>query len=334
MNQGQTLLSIQYLRAIAALMVLVYHACRWAWRPFDIGAAGVDVFFVISGFILWTIAAERPTTPLKFLGRRAGRVVPLYWLLTIAVAIAALALPEFFFDAKPTVPHVLMSLFFIPHLNEAGQPFPLISAGWSLNYEAIFYLVFAAALLAKPEHRFRWLAAGLIGVSLVGIFIHQAYFLGFNLMYLQFLAGAWLARWRLASALPGRRLGFLLIGMALAGYVALAMADLFEDLMRPLLWGAPAFALVAGLVMIEGDGGLPKIGWLRVLGDASYSIYLTHIIVTEVLTHVMNAGTLPYIPIAIGASLAAGLACYYLVERPLLVLFRGRTRPALPSTAI
>lgn len=315
-------------------MVVVYHACRWAWRPFDIGAAGVDVFFVISGFILWTIAAQRPVTPGRFLLKRALRVAPLYWLLTLAVTVVALAAPAFFFDAKPTIPHVLMSLAFIPHLNETGQPFPLIAAGWSLNYEAIFYLVFAASLFARPEHRFRWLAVGLVGLALLGMVVPQAYFLGFNLMYLQFLAGAWFARWRLAGGLMPRIIGYMLIAMSVAGFTAFAFADLFMTVLRPLWWGLPAFALVAGLVTLEDDGGLPTIGWLKILGDASYSIYLTHVIVTEVLTHLMNAGSLPYIPVAIGLSLAIGLGCHYLVERPLLALFRGRARPALPSTAI
>ena len=69
------LLSIQYLRATAALMVVGYHVCLFGFRTgFEIGAAGVDVFFIISGFILWTVAAERPLPPLTFLWRRIGRV--------------------------------------------------------------------------------------------------------------------------------------------------------------------------------------------------------------------------------------------------------------------
>ena len=333
MRKGE-LLSIQYLRAVAALMVLAYHACRWTWPQMAIGAAGVDVFFVISGFILWTVAHERATTPGRFLRHRASRVVPLYWVLTLAVAGAAVAAPAYFHDARPTVSHVLLSLGFIPHLNEAGEPFPLISAGWSLNYEAIFYLIFTAALFAKAEHRFAWLSVGLVAVPVFGVVFHQLYYLGFNAMFLQFLAGVWLARRRLAKGLPRRPLGLTLAIMGVLGFVALSFLDLFENLARPLWWGVPAFALVAGLVMVEDDGGLPRIGWLKLLGDASYSIYLTHVIFTGVLTHFINSGTLTYVAVAVAGSLALGLACHFLLEKPLIGLFRQKTRTALPSTAI
>jgi len=328
------LLSIQYLRAVAALMVLGYHACRWAWREFDIGAAGVDVFFVISGFILWTIAAERPVSAGQFLARRFSRVAPLYWLLTLGATAAALLWPGFFFDVEPQPLHVLLSLAFIPHLNPAGEPFPLITAGWSLNYEAVFYLLFAASLLGPAGSRFRWLAWGLGCVVLFGLVLRPAYFLGANLMFLQFLAGAWLARRRLVIGLPGRRLGWRLVLAAIGLFGALAFLNLFEAILRPLWWGVPALALVAGLVMVEDDGGLPHWPWLRFLGDASYSIYLTHIFVTEGLSHLMNAGAPLYVPVAIAASLAAGVACHLVLEKPLLALFRRRSRAALPSVAI
>ncbi|HET9161111.1 MAG TPA: acyltransferase family protein, partial [Caulobacteraceae bacterium] len=84
-SSAGTLLSIQYLRAVAAVMVLVYHSTRLTAFKFEVGAAGVDVFFVISGFILWTIAAEKPITPVQFLVRRWQRVAPFYWVMTLLV---------------------------------------------------------------------------------------------------------------------------------------------------------------------------------------------------------------------------------------------------------
>jgi exopolysaccharide production protein ExoZ len=330
----EPLLSIQYLRAVAALMVLGYHACRWAGRDFGIGAAGVDVFFVISGFILWTIAAQWPASPGQFLARRLGRVAPLYWILTLGVTAAALAWPDFFFDVAPEPLHVVLSLVFIPHLNPAGAPFPLISAGWSLNYETGFYLLFAASLAAPAASRFRWLACGLCGVVLFGLVVRPAYFLGANLMFMQFLAGVWLARRRLVTGLPGRQVGWRLVVAAIGLFAGLAFLDLFEAILRPLWWGVPAFALVAGLVMVEDDGGLPNWPWLRLLGDASYSIYLTHVLVTESLSHLMDTTAAPYLPIAVAGSLAVGVVCHFVLEKPLLALFRKRPRAALPSVAI
>ena len=81
------LASIQILRAAAALSVALFHACQWSQIDFAVGAAGVDVFFVISGFVLWTACETRPITPGAFLLARAQRILPLYWIATLAVAI-------------------------------------------------------------------------------------------------------------------------------------------------------------------------------------------------------------------------------------------------------
>ncbi|MEI7932706.1 MAG: acyltransferase [Alphaproteobacteria bacterium] len=324
------LLSIQYLRAFAALMVVVYHAMRWTHPSFEIGAAGVDVFFVISGFILWTIARERPMTAGVFLGRRWVRVAPLYWLLTLAVGLLAIRWPELIWDAHVTPRHLLLSLAFIQHLNPEGQPFPVITPGWSLNYEAVFYLIFAASLLTPLRIRIHILTLGLLAVPLFGMIVRPAYFLGANMMFFQFIAGVWLAEARLHGKLPSRAVGWQLAFVGLAAFAALSPLGLFENLFRPILWGVPAFLLVAGLVAVEAKGGLPAIKPLILLGDASYSIYLAHVIIVQVLSHPLRVSHLSFVPIALAASVAGGIACYYLLERPLIRLFR---RPALPSGA-
>jgi exopolysaccharide production protein ExoZ len=125
--------SIQILRAAAALGVLLDHAGRWLdVAPIvDIGAAGVDLFFVISGFIM-VYTSERlfgqTGAPQRFLARRIIRIVPLYWTLT---AFAALVLFGF-------GPNTLGSYLFIP--THRG---PILTVGWTLNYEMMFYSLFA-----------------------------------------------------------------------------------------------------------------------------------------------------------------------------------------------
>lgn len=332
-DQGITtrrpLLSIQYLRAVAALMVVFYHANRWAWRDFDIGAAGVDIFFIISGFVLWTSISERPLGPFAFLGRRLARVAPLYWILTLLVSLAALIWPGLFFEAHPTVGHVVLSLAFIQHFNPAGRPFPVISAGWSLNYEMIFYLVMAGALFLPRARRFVGLILGLMAVVAFGFLYHPAYFLGANPMFLQFAAGAVVAEIALKDRLPRRWAGYLAIGLGVAGFAIASRFDLFEHLWRPLFWGAPALLLVAGSVTVERAGRLPNIEVLRALGDASYSIYLCHVIITELFTKVIPTGLWIYVPIAAGISVIVGLVCHLVVERPLLAVFHARAGGAV-----
>lgn len=329
------LLSIQYLRAVAVLMVVGYHACLFAWRTgFEIGAAGVDVFFVISGFIIWTVTAERPTPALQFFLRRAGRVAPLYWIVTLVVATIAWKWPSLIFDADPTPRHLALSLAFIAHMNPSNRPNPVLPVGWSLNDEALFYLLFALVIAARPKNRFLALAWVLAGVVAVAIKIPHLYYLDYNAMFFQFLAGAWLAKTRLEGRLPTYKTGQWLIIGAVLGFAVLDPLDWYETLARPFTWGAPALALVAGMVTLEARKPMPKVRPLLFLGDASYSIYLVHWPVISALRAVMNSGELIYLPVAIGASLAAGIALHLVLERPLLRLFHERLAGvALPTAA-
>jgi exopolysaccharide production protein ExoZ len=316
-------------------MVVAYHATRQTAFKFEIGAAGVDVFFVISGFILWTIASGRPTTPLQFLGRRIERVAPLYWVLTLLVTAACAIWPGIFFDAKPTPRHVLLSLAFVTHMNPDGGPFPVITDGWTLNYEAIFYVIFTAVLFAPKRWRLGLMTAALIALPFYGYFIRQdAYIMGANMFFLEFAAGVWLAELRMRARLPERRAGIIVAAMGLACYAALMALEIDVYFWRPVVWGIPAFLLVAGLVTVEADGGLPRIGWLHLLGDASYSIYLAHFLFISLLAQFIRSGGWFFPPIAFAGGMAVGLVCYFALERPLLALFRVRKLGFLPSRAI
>src|ERR1700742_3051032 len=113
-------LSIQYLRGLAALGVLLFHASQRAGGAFGAGAAGGDVFFVISGFIMWTAAARRAAGPGDFLLRRAGRIAPLYWTMTLLIVGLDLLRPSLFPNMRLNPPHVILSLLFLPHHDPAG----------------------------------------------------------------------------------------------------------------------------------------------------------------------------------------------------------------------
>ncbi len=115
------LYAIQYLRAVAALGVVVFHAAERTGTHFAIGAAGVDIFFVISGFIMWVLAGTRTTTPAAFLRERIERIVPLYWIVTGVMIQGALF--GLFPNLQLTPGYVLSSLFFIP----AARPAPATS---------------------------------------------------------------------------------------------------------------------------------------------------------------------------------------------------------------
>lgn len=323
--RDRTWLSIQHLRAFAALAVALFHACQWAQINFATGQAGVDVFFVISGFVMWTATTFEPVTPLEFLKRRVVRVIPLYWLITLALAAGVLLVPARFPDLSVTPDHLLLSLGFVQHMNPAGFPFPLLAPGWTLNYEAVFYLVFAGLLWLPQARRMFALTFALIVLAFAGFAWPPAYQMLLNPLFLEFLAGVWLARMAQLQLLPDRSIGWLLFGGGIGLFAMIQLINMDWDLWRPMVWGVPAAMLVAGAVSIEADGGWPDIPGLKALGDASYSTYLIHTLTIGALAMTIGAwNPLVFIPLAMLVAVGSGLACWMLVERPMLDLLRRR----------
>jgi exopolysaccharide production protein ExoZ len=333
--KASSLISIQYLRALAALAVVTFHTLQWRTGGFDVGRAGVDIFFVISGLIMWRATAGRRVAPLAFLWRRLTRVAPLYWLATLATAGACALWPGFLDNVLPGWSHLALSLAFIPHLDPRGLPFPTLPPGWTLDYEAIFYLVFAGALLAPLERRAAIVAGALLAMVMGGFLLdNPLYILGANPLLLEFAAGVALARLAELRALPGRGWGLGLIAGGLAGLAGPALLGLWSELWRPLIWGLPAAMIVAGALSLEMAGGVPRWRPLERLGDASYSLYIIHLPVTAGVAHAVGTQR-PwlFIPLALSVSITAAFACRAWVEKPLLDRLRGRAGGIEPPYA-
>lgn len=137
------LLNLQSLRAYGALAVAFYHTGFSLCLGRPTGSFGVGIFFVISGFIMAMICN---TNPRHFLARRIARVVPLYWVLTLAVFFIGTMAPYLLSSTAANPVFLVKSLFFIPYFNH-GAFFPILFLGWTLNYEMYFYLLIAIALL-------------------------------------------------------------------------------------------------------------------------------------------------------------------------------------------
>lgn len=300
--------AVQSLRALAALLVLFYHLSDGG---FSAGGAGVDIFFLISGFIMGTVGVRE--TPLKFLARRLIRIAPLYWLMTFAMCFASVAglMADFSFDVR----RVVLSLLFIPYLDPDGHIWPLFVPGWTLNVEILFYAVFAVALLsARPL-----LIASLILCALVALGFHDwqspAIEQWTTPMLLEFVLGLFISRYRerlsAQLALPA-----LLLSIALFVATACARVDLTPY--RVLVWGLPAGLLLASCVTLEDNGAWPTrlLAPLEKLGDASYSLYLTHGIVLAAIAKFLPVGW-PTTFIAVALALAVAEITFLCVERPL-----------------
>lgn len=307
---------------------------------FDIGAAGVDIFFVISGFIMWVISVRAPLGPGDFLLRRVVRIVPLYWLTTLGVVVLAMLWPHLFPVMKVTTGHVVQSLLFLPHRDPNGDPAPVIAPGWTLNYEAFFYVLFALGLWVFAQRRALFVSLALGALALAGFFADQsnpilnAYT---DPILLEFAAGVWLGAAWTAQRLPGPGAGLMLLVAGAAAF-AVELATRFKpDHLRPLLWGLPAFALVAGAVSAERAGLVLRGRAFARVGDASYSIYLVHGLMVSLAARLLalvgvNAGPAVLIG-AIGCGLLGGLVCYHLIERPLTRALHRALRPAVVTPA-
>lgn len=146
--------NIQILRAIAAINVVIYHTIIDAERyllPLEYisvlrgwGANGVDVFFVISGFIMVLIQTRRPKNLKDFIINRIQRIAPIYWLLSLVLIAMNVAVPSAFNELRITAQHALSSMAFMAMI--FGERYPVLYVGWTLEYEMLFYLIFGAAI--------------------------------------------------------------------------------------------------------------------------------------------------------------------------------------------
>ena len=306
MTQPRTLTSIQYLRALAALAVAAFHT---GWTHTDIGQAGVDLFFVISGFIMMHVSGREPS-PGAFLRARAIRIVPLYWLATLLAAILA---------GTTDAGHLLASLLFLPHAGPDGRGWPVLVQGWTLNYEAFFYVAFALSLLLRAHVRLLAMTAGLGVLALAGLVLHptDAILSTYTSpLLLEFLVGAWLCCLYQA--------GRLLRGSAAAVTLAIGVAALllqirapYPESWRALAWGLPTALVLGGALGMEMGRWMPNVLSLCKLGDASYALYLMHILVLErVQPWVKPLATPLALSLAVLACVCVGWVTHRFVEQP------------------
>jgi len=337
---GGRLDGLQVLRFFAAFSVLFGHALHEALSFGFAGGqsvlatvdgwnfgSGVDVFFVLSGFLMFYISAASFGTAEaqpKFLMRRIVRLVPLYWLFTAAMLVATLAFPAQLAHATLSVPHVLASFAFVPWLDSTALPHPLLGLGWTLNYEMFFYLLFSFALLLPLRQGLGALVvlfAALVAANpLIGANWVQLKFWS-DPIILEFLFGVGLAVLFRRGVVLARGAA---IAAVLAGAIGLAIAPLWPlagPMLRPLTAGVPAALLVAAAASLS-NGRLSRAGQLLVLGgDASYALYLSHPFSINLVVLVWQklhlASPWLFALSAIAAAVLVSVTVHLALERPL-----------------
>lgn len=343
MGTQQRMDSLQCLRGLAALAVVLFHLrgveIKYLQGPAlldDVARyadAGVDLFFVVSGFVMTTVAAGRYTKEgagSQFLGKRAWRVLPMYWIFTTLV-VALMAVVPTMVNSSYADQSVLASYLLIPHAQ-----LPVLTVGWTLVHEAYFYLVFAGAIAFVPERTvpvFLLLWAAAIGASawLPPGPATPAHYLVTSPLTYEFIAGAMLGLyWRRIPACLA--LPLIVAGVATAVVAAIALPETGPGSItvgtRVALFGSAAVLLLAGSVRFEAQGRLRFPMWLVRLGDSSYSLYLSHVFVISAMGRAWAmASPAPTWPEHLAFVVLTTLACcvvgsivHVRLERPLLAL--------------
>ena len=330
--------SIQYWRAIAALMVVVAHSLLHP-LPFPtpslrrLGSFGVLLFFVISGFIMVYTTGKGRFAPGNFLRRRIERIVPLYWLVTGGVVILALLAPGVLRNTTFSFSQLLMSCLFIPYARSNGEIVPLMKLGWTLNYEMFFYLSFAAMAWVRTEIRVAALTVFFLILIALGQWIAPTAAIPYFFtrpVILTFCVGMGIGLWHLhhgdkaASRLSPLLLAASAAALTLAGF--LVTPDSAINPPTDSLFTLAAGALVLLGLRVENRMPASRPGLL--LGEASYALYLVHMYVVAavlLIVHRLTGASLPWleVPLAIGLSILSAILVLVLIERPIGRWLRG-----------
>lgn len=292
MSANQKFASLQILRALAAWTVVFHHFMQWyfgfrASTPVgtffsEYGFMGVDVFFVISGFVVFLMAEKSSAGPAGFLVNRFFRIVPIYWTYVLIVIVCIRVFPRGFDYTGYDLRSLIETVTFLPSWNPTGLGyFPVLVVGWTLNFEVFFYISLAFCMLLSRKHFLSILACTFVVLPLAypkNIFYSEV---AGSAHLWEFLLGAAIAvAWRnpKLSSFVTRCTGLALTGVAVLLLLSIGTLPKFRGTVS-----------VAGLVVVLAllldryiSSEAAIIRWLVKLGDESYSTYLVHGIVLGV----------------------------------------------------
>ena len=347
--------TLQGCRAAAALMVVLFHlggtfaqAKYFGSDPmaglFGWGDAGVDFFFVLSGFLIASVHRGdigHPERLRRYVRKRAVRIYPSYWIVCAGVCAAAGIAPSLR-PALPSDPATYIGALALVPLDPdlvGGTGSPILFVAWSLQYELLFYAVMGAFIVARPLGIVAVLAvlAAHFHCALAGSCGFPASFVASNLIFLFAFGVAAAYTVESRFRMPAPRSVAALAALAFVGFGAWVVyvghdTPAFD---RRLVFGALAALLVVALVQAESRKLIAmRQRWIGLLGDSSYALYLLHIPVISVLVKVIAqlhptgwlALTAVYAAV-LGACLVTAVLFYRCIERPLLERLGRRAAP-------
>jgi len=370
------LYNIQALRGIAALLVVLSHLQSneriyggdIILSPvFRMGMSGVDLFFVISGFIMVYVTSnwadkDRFRRIPEFLYARVTRIYPLYWILTLFVILIYYTGPELIWPNKLPVINLKSTLSLLPNMIHG----PILSVGWTLVFEMGFYFVFTFILLFKRKYLVFLLLlwATFIGLSdVIGVreYVakispslpipgtpHFASMITHPFSW-EFIGGALAAYLFINVKIPKKAaLAILIAGIAAGLFMAFTLDSFPSNIKglpkrssRVFVFGSVSVLIIYGSAALEASGTVfPK--FMQILGDWSYSLYLSHLIVIKLIMKLLWAPNITKGPVdnivvlilCFIATIIVGGLCYKFIEKPFVILSKKVRKKAFKKKTI
>lgn len=349
-----SLRGLQVLRGIAAFLVVVTHSGFYASERLDKGfhfwsrgAVGVDIFFVLSGFVMYysssSLRVSRDGWKI-FIERRLVRIVPLYWLATSVKLLIMFAAMGLILHAQLSVWKTICAYLFLPVRNIDHLFMPVLGVGWTLNFEMFFYFLFAIAMASRRN------VVLIVGCVLAGLAI-GSYFIAPDgpaiTFYLDPVVLDFLWGMLLAYVYEKRSLAvswWVSVPVLAIGFYVILTPTPFES---QFTRGIAAAAIIGAAAYLEPYlGRIPRLGLY--LGDASYAIYLFSSLASPAVPELIAKAHISFLPmhvlvtvsivLSVLVGLGTGCLIHTLIELPMTSFFRehirfhGRTVIHLPQT--
>lgn len=347
--------NIQYLRFLAAALVVIAHSNLQIYgvegKTTNLGGFGVDIFFIISGFImpyiiyggLYKPGIAATMTASGFIWRRFTRIWPMYFITILIVIMVSYAV------SSGKIPNVTADLAYIFNMSKADPAWifqtltfthwnkpPLLGIGWTLQVEFMFYVSIAAVLLARTKS-FEGLEAGILIFFFVALLLSSKSEVAYafaNPMIIEFMLGFFLYRIISNGVILEKRTATLVLIGALPAVIAIELTGAIPvtgSIYRPIAWGLPAFLMTWAAISLEDI--TPQSKTLSLLGDASYSLYLTHGFASPIFVFFWVSANLSqvvpwwiYLPVYFLLCQAIGIVAHLYIEKPLNTLIRKTFR--------
>lgn len=346
------LVGIEAGRGIAALLVVLFHATAIMNLPkyfsalplngfFQFGYAGVDFFFVLSGFIILFTHFDDigKKGALRAYGRkRFIRVYPIYWVVC-ALVIVALALIPSLGGGLPSAAYIVQSLLLTPQ-----QTMPLVIVAWTLTHEIFFYVLFGVVIF-RPKLGLLLMGSWFFGIFISAIFGFKWNYLFafiFNLHNIEFLLGMLIAL--VCRSYTNFNQTRLITSLGIICFFLTAMLDVYAHPLWPnfclLSYSISSSLIIFGLAASELSHHFSIPKWLSLLGSSSYSIYLVHFLALSFFIkffvkfeaeRTLSINIIFFILVA--AATIGGISFHIFIERPVLRVLGRMTHSHVPQMA-